>query len=69
MALIFYLTINVIATNLIVNNPIDGIDANTISVYEVLLLWSNKYIGATLALLFTLLALFNVPFSCFIGFE
>ena len=69
MALCFYFTINVIATFLVVNNDIEGIDASSLMVFEVLLIWTNKYVSFILSLLFALLALFNIPFSIFIGFE
>ena len=69
MAFVFYVGINLVTTELFKNYVVPGIDPRNVTVYEGMLLWSNKYISCGLTMLFTLLALLNVPFSTFIGFE
>ncbi len=73
MAFVFYSSINLAATHMVMNHPLDKVDAHIlvsqIMVYEVLLFWSNDWICMCLALLFVTIAILNVIFTSFIAYE
>ena len=69
MAFLFYLVINLATLENVQRHPLSGTKPYSLTIYEGLLLWSNSYIRCILATLFTMLALLNVPFSCYVCFE